>query len=221
MAAHVLADLAFQAATCEHAADAIGLGEAASGAASGMPATVRASVATRLAYGYAIAGRMGDFECAYQSGLDALTRRSDGDEPAWMYFLTPSHLDTQAGYALTHAGVLAQGADDPGAARALLRRGSQLLRTGAHAVSFDHGAQRRALFEGAWLAVAAASQGDLEQACRIGQVAVARTRTVRSHRSTEVLGVLAGRLRRRSRNEHVAGFLPALEAALAGQAEPA
>jgi hypothetical protein len=61
-----------------------------------MPATVRASVATRLADGYAIAGRMGDFERAYQSGLDALTRCRDGDEPAWMYFLTPSHLDTQA-----------------------------------------------------------------------------------------------------------------------------
>ena len=221
MAAHVLADLAFQAATCEHAADAIGLGEAASGAASGMPATVRASVATRLAYGYAIAGRMSDFERAYHSGLDTLARCNNSEEPAWMYFLTPSHLDTQAGYALTHAGVLAQDADDQGAARLLLSRGSQLLRTGAHTIPFDHVAQRRALFEGAWLAVAAASQGDLEQACSIGQVAVARTQTVRSHRSTEVLGVLARRLRRRSRNEHVAGFLPALETALAGQAEPA
>ncbi len=131
------------------------------------------------------------------------------------------HLDTQAGYALTHAGVLAQGADDPGAARSLLRRGSELLRTGAHAISFDDASQRRALFEGAWLAVAAASQGDLEQACSVGQVAVARTQTVHSHRSTEVLGILAGRPRRRSRNEHVAGFLPALETALGDQAGPA
>jgi mannose/cellobiose epimerase-like protein (N-acyl-D-glucosamine 2-epimerase family) len=97
MAAHVLADLAFQAATREHAADAIGLGEAAAGVAAAAPATVQASVATRLAYGYAIAGRMGDFDRAYQSGLDALARCNDGEEPAWMYFLTPSHLDTQAG----------------------------------------------------------------------------------------------------------------------------
>jgi hypothetical protein len=36
-----------------------------------------------------------------------------------------------------------------------------------------------------------------------------------------VLGVLARQLRRHSRNEHVAGFLPALETALVGQAEPA
>ncbi len=185
-----------------------------------MPATVRASVATRVAYGYAIAGRMGDFDRAYQSGLEAVASCRDGEEPAWMYFLTPSHLESQAGYALTHAGVLAPDADDPGATRPLLRRGSQLLGTGAHAIPFDHAAQRRALFEGAWLA-AAASKGDLEQACSIGQVAVARTQTVRSHRSAEVLGILAGRLRRRSRNEHVAGFLPALETALAGQAGPA
>ncbi len=122
---------------------------------------------------------------------------------------------------MTHAGVLAQGADDPGAARSLLRRGSQLLRTGAYAIPFDHVAQRRALLEGAWLAVAVASQGELEQACSIGRVAVARTQTVRSRRSTEVLGVLARRLRQRSRNEHVAGFLPALETALATNAEPA
>jgi hypothetical protein len=39
--------------------------------------------------------------------------------------------------------------------------------------------------------------------------------------STEVLASWARRLRRRSRNEHVAGFLPAMETALAGQAEPA
>jgi hypothetical protein len=156
---------------------------------------------------------------AYQSGLDALARCHDGEEPAWMYFLTPSHLDTQAGYALTHAGVLAQDADDPGAARPLLRRGSQLLHTGAHAIPFDHVAHRRAMFVGAWLAVAAASQGDLEQACSIGQVAVARTQTVRSHQSNRVLCVLARRLRRRSPDEHVAGFLRALETALAGQAD--
>lgn len=221
MAAHVLADLAFQAASREHAADAISLGEAAADLAARAPAAVRASVATRLAYGYAIAGQMSAFDRSYQSGLDTLASRGESGEPAWMYFLTPGHLDSQAGYALIHAGVMAQHANEPGAARPLLRRGSRLLRTGAHAASLDHAAQRRALFEGAWLAVAAASQGDLEQACSIGRVAVARTRTVRSRRSTEVLDVLAGRLRRRSRDEHVGDFLPVLESTLASQARPA
>jgi len=85
----------------------------------------------------------------------------------------------------------------------------------------DDASQRRALFEGAWLAVAAAGQGDLEQACAVGQVAVARTRTVRSQRSNAVLGVLAQQLRRRRRNEHVEAFLPTLRTALAGRVEPA
>jgi hypothetical protein len=220
MAAHVLADLAFQAAAREHAGDAIGLGEAAAEVAVGAPATVRASVASRLAYGYAVAGRMGDFERAYQSGLDTLADRRNAEEPAWMYFLTPNHLDTQAGYALTHAGVLAHGADDAETQRSLLRRGTRLLRTGAYAVPLDHSAQRRALFEGAWLALATASQGDLEQACTVGQLTVARTQTVQSQRSTDVLANLSGQLRRRSRNEYVADFLPRLQTALAAKTEP-
>lgn len=221
MAAHVLADLAFQAATREHVADAVRLGEVAVDTAVRTPATVRASVATRLAYGYALAGRIDDFDRAHQSGLDTLAHRDDADEPAWMYFLTPNHLDTQAGYALAHAGVLAQLADDRGMRRSMLHRATQLLRTGAHTVPLDHASQRRALFEGAWLAVAAANRGDLEQACAVGRVAVERTQTVHSRRSTDVLSILAGQLRRRARNEHVADFLPTLDNALAGAASRA
>jgi hypothetical protein len=73
----------------------------------------------------------------------------------------------------------------------------------------------RALFEGAWLAVAAAGRGDLERACALGRVALARTETVQSVRSIDVLRTLAKVLRRRSRNEHVADFLPPLNATLA------
>jgi hypothetical protein len=55
MGAHVLADLAFQAAAREQPSDAVELGETAAQMAARMPATVRASVGTRLAYAYAIA----------------------------------------------------------------------------------------------------------------------------------------------------------------------
>jgi hypothetical protein len=213
MAAHVLADLAFQAASRAQPADAVSLGEAALTAAPALPATVRASVCTRLAYGYAIAGRMDDFDRAYGSALDRLASRGPDSEPAWMYFLTPNHLDTQAGYALVHAAVLSN--DGPATARELLRRGDRLLRTGAHAVSLDDPAQRRALFEGAWLAVAAAARGDVERACALGRIALTRTETVQSVRSIDVLRTLATVLRRRSRNEHVADFLPALNSTLA------
>jgi hypothetical protein len=213
MAAHVLADLAFQAASRGQPADAISLGEAAATAAPALPATVQASVCTRLAYGYAIAGRIDDFDRAYGSALDRLANRRQDAEPAWMYFLTPNHLDTQAGYALVHAAVLSN--DCPATARELLRRGDRLLRTGAHDVPHDDPSQRRALFEGAWLAVAAAGRGDLERACALGRVALARTETVQSVRSIDVLRTLAKVLRRRSRNEHVADFLPPLNATLA------
>jgi transcriptional regulator with XRE-family HTH domain len=216
MAAHVFADLAFQAASREQAGDAVALGEAAVHVAADEPATLRASVATRLAYGYAVAGRLMDFERAYQRGQEALTNRGD-DEPVWMYFLTPNHLDTQAGYALVHAGVLSQDGGDRHAAQALLDRGEQLLSTGAHAWPLDDASQRRALFEGAWLAVAAASRGDLAQAATFGRQAVARTARVQSPRSMDVLEKLAGRLRWRAQDRHVRGFLPELEAVLSTQ----
>ncbi len=112
MAAHVLADLAFQAATREYASDAIALGQAAARAATVSPAGVRASVQTRLAYGHALAGRLDDFDRAHATGLDTIADRDLGEEPAWMYYLTPNHLDTQAGYALTHAGTLAAAAGE-------------------------------------------------------------------------------------------------------------
>ncbi|MGH8922319.1 MAG: transcriptional regulator, partial [Actinomycetes bacterium] len=144
-----------------------------------------------------------------------------GQDPAWMYYLTPNHLDTQAGYALTHAGTLATAAGNHRAGSALFRRGERLLRTGAHDLSIDHPAQRRALFEGAWLSVAATGQGQLEQACTIGNRAVTRLNGVQSARSAQVLRLLAGKLRRCGRNEYVRDFLPALDAALARQPVPA
>jgi len=138
-----------------------------------------------------------------------------------MYYLTPNHLDTKTGCALAHAGTLAAAGGDHQTGTALLRRGERLLRTGAHALPTDHPGQRRALLEGAWLSVAAAGQGHLEQACTIGSLAVTRLNAVRSVRSAQVLRLLAGRLHRCGRNEYVRDFLPALDAALARQPVPA
>lgn len=221
MAAHVLADLAFQAATREYPRDAIALGRAAVRVAAVSPAGVRALVQTRLAYGHALAGQLDDFERAYATGLDTIADPDLAGEPAGVDFLTPNHLDTKAGQALTHAGTLATAAGDHQTGTALLRRGERLLRTGAHALPMDHPAQRRALFEGAWLSVAAAGQGRLEQACTIGSLAVTRLDTVQSARSAQVLRLLARRLHRCPRNEYVRDFLPTLDAALARQPIPA
>lgn len=215
MAAHIVADLAFQAATREQSSDAVALGESATKIARRAPASVQASVHTRLAYGYAIAGDMPAFEQAHKSALDVLAEADRAEDPAWMYFLTPSHLDTQAGYALTHAGMLAADSGNVSTGRALLREGEKLLRDGAYDSPLTTPAQRRALFQGAWLATAAAGRGNLEEACALGRTAVARTATVRSGRSIEVLGRPAARLRRSKRNEYVRDFLPSLEACLA------
>ncbi|WP_432892889.1 transcriptional regulator [Kribbella sp. CA-245084] len=214
MAAHIVADLAFQAASREQSADAVALGESAAMIAQHAPAGVRASIQTRLAYGYAVAGDMSVFDRAYKTGLEVLADGDRAEDPAWMYYLTPSHLDTQAGYALTHAGMLASETVGPAAGRTMLREGETLLRKGAHDRPFTDQAQRRALFEGAWLATAAAGRGNLEEACVLGRTAVARTATVRSARSLEVLARLAARLRRAKRNEYVSDFLPVLESCL-------
>jgi hypothetical protein len=214
MAAHILADLSFQAAGCEEDVDAVYFAEAAQRAALGTPATVHASVLSRSAYGYAVAGDKDSFDRAYNQSRDIVEQRG-GDEPPWMYYLTANHLDAQAGCALTHAGSRALDNGDPKEARPLLDRGSSLLRTGAHAAPLnDESQQRRAMFEGAWLAVAAAGRGDLEQACIEGRRAVARTTNVTSDRSVGVLRTLHVRLRHRHQNEHVADFLPVLDATI-------
>lgn len=215
IAAHILADLAFQAASSGSAHDAVAIGEIAADTAATAPAAVRASVATRLAYGYAVAGRLADFDRAYQSALDLLACHNDGDEPSWLYFLTPGHLDAQAGYSLIHAAVLAGAAGDRGAERMLVRRGSALLSAGVYRAPAEYPGQRRALFEGAWLAVGAACAGDLEQACGIARIATQRTATVKSRRSADVLAILASKLRRHRRDDSVADFLPTLTSTLA------
>jgi len=220
MAAHIVADLAFQAATREQPTDAVALGESAGKIARRAPASVRASVQTRLAYGYAIAGNMSAFEQAYESALEVLADGDRSEDPTWMYYLTPSHLDTQAGYALTHAGMLASDSGSTSSSHSMLRVGERLLRRGAYDRPLTDQAQRRALFEGAWLATAAAGRGNLEEACTLGRTAVARTATVRSARSLDVLGRLAARLRRAKRNEYVRDFLPSLEACLGRTSAP-
>ncbi|WP_344155047.1 transcriptional regulator [Kribbella yunnanensis] len=220
LAAHIVADLAFQAASRQRPSDAVGLGESAVRIAQRAPASVRASVQTRLAYGYAVAGDLPAFERAHRTALDVLADGDRSDDPAWMYYLTPSHLDAQAGYALTHVGVLTAESGRAAAGRSLLRHGEKLLRQGAYDRPMTETSQRRALFEGAWLATAAAGRGNLEEACALGRTAVARTATVRSARSLEVLARLAARLRRAQRNEYVRDFLPLLETCLKRRPSP-
>lgn len=217
MAAHILADLSFQAASSGHRSDGITLGEAARRHAVRTPAGVRASVDSRLAYAYAASGRINEFEHTYAGAADTFAGRDPASDPAWLYYLTPGHLDCQAGYALVLAGRdrLAEG---DRAGRAMLRRGTALLRTGAHNRPLDDASQRRALYEGAWLALAYAARGDFEGACGEARAAIGRLGSVRSPRSNALLHQLSADFHRRTRNPHVADLLPDLDRALARQA---
>lgn len=216
LCAHILADLSFQAASRGHPADAIVLGEAARRAGDAAPIAVRASVLSRLAYAYATAGRTTDFARTRGAARELIERRGSGEEPRWMYFLTDNHLDCQAGYALIQLGRGQQCDGGTKLARSHIAQGTALLETGAHNASrSDSGYQRRALFEGAWLALGHTARGELELACEVGQTAAGRLETVHSPRSTALLRQLAVALRRRQRNSYVSGFLPSLEQALA------
>ncbi|MFM9633487.1 MULTISPECIES: hypothetical protein [Streptomyces] len=135
-----------------------------------------------------------------------------------MYFLTDNHLDCQAGYGLIQMGRAQLKGDGGSRGRRFLAQGSEMLRSGAYDVPRGDPSQRRALFEGAWLALGHSAHGDLEAACEIGQIAAGRLDVVRSPRSAALLHQLAADLRRRQRNSHVRSFLPALEHALAEHA---
>jgi hypothetical protein len=216
MAAHILADLSFQAASSEHRSDGITLGEAARRHAVRAPAGVRASVDSRLAYAYAASGRITEFEHTYAGAADTFAGRDPASDPAWLYYLTPGHLDCQAGYALVLAGRgRLAGSDRVG--RDMLRRGTALLRTGAHDRPLGDASQRRALYEGSWLALAYAARGDLEGACGEARTAIGRLGSVRSPRSNALLRQLSTDFHRRTRNAHVADILPDLDRALASQ----
>ncbi|MFF2849684.1 carph-isopro domain-containing protein [Streptomyces sp. NPDC058001] len=219
LCAHILGDLSFQAASRGHPADAIALGEAARRASDASPPVVRASVLSRLAYAYAAAGRDKDFAHTRGSAHELIASRDGGqEEPRWMYFLTDNHLDCQAGYGLVQMGRAQQKADAGAKGRRFLAQGIEMLRSGAYDVPRGDPSQRRAMFEGAWLALGHSAHGDLETACEIGQIVADRLDIVRSPRSAALLHQLATDLRRRQRNPHVRSFLPVLEGALARHA---
>jgi hypothetical protein len=216
LCSHILGDLSFQAASRGHPADAIALGEAARRASEAAPIAVQASVLSRLAYAYASASRDNDFAHARGTARELIGNRDDGrEEPRWMYFLTDNHLDCQAGYSLIQMGRKRHKEGNIVQGRRFLAQGTEMLRTGAYEVPRGDPSQRRAMFEGAWLALGHSAYGNLETACAIGQIATDRLDAVRSPRSAALLHQLAEDLRRRQRNPFVRGFLPVLENSLA------
>lgn len=215
MAGHILADLSVQATTLGHPNDAVRLGEAADRATERSAASVRASVNSRLAHAYAGAGLVKEFWATREKAKELLHGRSTDIAPRWMYYLTANHIDCQAGYSLIQIGRQQQRSGDVAQAKRHLSEGQQLLESGAHDLPLDDPSQRRALYEGAWLALGYAARGQLDEACNSGRTAVTRLGQVRSPRSVRLLRQLATDLNRRTRHQAVADFLPDLRRALA------
>lgn len=212
LAAHILADVAFQTASF-HPESAVIIAEEASQVAAKAPATVRASVASRLAYCYAAAGRQSEFVRAHADARKHLERREDLVEPSYMYFLTDTHLDCQAGYALIAMGRRQLRLGDR-AGRANVTAGDRLLRRGAHEAPSNSPSGRRALYEGLWLALGSIAVDDRDSAFALVDRAVSRLPQVNSPRSIVLLDQFAADLRRRTRNPAVREYLPQVEEAL-------
>ncbi|MEV4471219.1 hypothetical protein [Nonomuraea sp. NPDC049504] len=100
--AHILADLSIQAASRDHPADAITLGEAARRASGSASPAVRASVLSPLGFAYAAAGRAADFMRTRDRARELVETPATGTNLVGCTSSPPNHLDCQAGYALIH-----------------------------------------------------------------------------------------------------------------------
>lgn len=215
MAGHVLADLAGQATLTGAGTDAVSLGQAAVRVSVNAPPRVRASIHSRLAHAFAGNGDMRQFRNCLADAREAFHARP-ADEPDWMYYLTDNHIDSQAGYSLVMLAKRKIDDGDGSSAVTALRQGQQLLEAGAYQRPLHEPAQRRALYEGSWLAFAYALDGQYAEACRVGRLAISRLPHVRSPRSNAILHDLVRTLSAHNRRHDVRDFLAEARPALAG-----
>ena len=219
LAAHILADLAFQAASTDAHQDAGKLAETAMRAAAATPARVRASVASRAAFAHSAIGDSRAFAACCDLAHEQLDRSGPhDDDPDWMYYLTPGHVDALAGAGLVRLAQTARTQGQTRRARIWLRDGLGLLHGTAALYDTQHPHQRRAAVEGAWLALAHALHGDLDQACQVGRLTINRLGDVQSDRCTSTLTALRDELHLgRMSNADMREFVGELDRALYAQ----
>lgn len=212
ISAHIIADLCYGlAASQRDFTEAVRLGFVAAEGAATSTGPVRASILTRLAYAQAVSGDLRGFEVSRDSAREAMEQGSRSPTPGWAYFMTASHVETQSAYGLIHAGRRAGRTD-------LIRSGTAVLEEkGAHHPDSPDHSRRRALFEGSWLALGLASEGDTKGACEVAESAIRRLDRVRSPRSAALLQHVAAELSRRPRDRYARAFLPHLRQALVGE----
>ncbi|MGH3868880.1 MAG: hypothetical protein ACRDQ4_22725 [Pseudonocardiaceae bacterium] len=203
LGAHVLGAMACHAAVREQATDAISLGTAAVEMARRSPALVQALVASRLAYGYALAGDADRFHAAHRRACE-LSEHPTGHQPRWAYYVSPQFADTNGGFYQVSLGMACSRNS-----RRHLSNAITLLTPSATAP--DYWSPRDAILTGTALATAYIGRGELEQGCEIGRIALARLPYVNSPRCLTDLRRVADELRTRKANAYVREFSTELD----------
>jgi hypothetical protein len=212
LGAHILADMAYQAASLGRGRDAVTLATAAERAVTGAAPLERACVLGRVGYAWAVVGDEAAFQTARGCAEDAFSRAEGmSREGDWAYYLTEQHLTVQAGYSLAALG-RRRSCDGSGRATSLLREGSRLL-DGAGREGYGGGPPnpRKSGFELAWSALTQVYRDDLEGACAAGASALSHYTSAPTARTQRALREVQGRLRLRKRNAYVRDFLPHLD----------
>jgi hypothetical protein len=159
LGAHILTDMSMQAQHQRHVHEAVGLADAAIGAAgrSGSASTLARCHAVR-ARALALQGDPSGSDHALNQAERALDHADLGNEPSWIMFFTPQQLAAESAYA-----------------SAELHRTGLVRRHAADALGAADGMQRRRVLVTATLAASylpaadapAGATGDIEQACDV------------------------------------------------------
>ncbi|MEV5750009.1 hypothetical protein AB0L00_19485 [Actinoallomurus sp. NPDC052308] len=186
LAASILGLMSNQATEIGETGDALQLATAAQEAASQGSSTVRALIAARSGLASAAAGDLATFQRLRAQTLE-LHERGEA-APHWASYVTRTELDAIAGRGMvvlarrmpTHRGRLLAEAEE------LLRDRARTDPTGEP--------QRSAFRHGAWLGLAHAQAGDLDQALAAAHRSMNRLPGVTSARSVGLLQRLGGEL---------------------------
>ncbi|TDC77508.1 helix-turn-helix domain-containing protein [Streptomyces hainanensis] len=202
--ASVLGLMTTQAATLGLTAESMQLAAAAQETASATPATVRALVHARSGLAYAAAGDLAGFRRARDETLALLDNATSAAEPppVWASYVTATELDAIAGRGLVD---LAHRIGVSVRQRRLVAEAEPLLSPRAHDNAPE--SRRSSVRHGAWLALAQARIGDLDQAVDSGQRALSRLPDITSARIIGLFSELRTELASRRRDPTVQPFV--------------
>lgn len=186
LTASIMALMSNQATGLGNTSDALQLAAAAEKAAAHTPVAVQALIAARSTLAHAGAGDLAGVQRARDRAIALIDDPGQdlGQSPPWAGYVTRTELDAIIGRALV---MLAS--HIPGRRRNVLIGDAETLLRG-RALDASEAHQRSAVRHGAWLALAYARTGDLDQAVDTGRLALQRLPDVTSVRCAALFGEL-------------------------------